>query len=512
VARTFAHLGGRGTSALLILIAATAAALGCTSQALASTSFTPGDVVVFRVGTGSETLSHSAATVWLDEYAPNGSLVESLELPTSASGANKPLLAAGSGTSEGLLTLSGNDAYLMLTGYDTTVGKEEVAESSAKTVPRTVGRVSATGEINTSTILENFANANNPRSAASSEGTKIWVGGSGKTTTGGVHYTTLGAHEASTVNSSLDETDTDVRQVSVVDGQLYTSASPLKAGALTIATVGSGLPTAKGTTIANLPFAAAPQEPYAYSLLTLGSGTTPDTLYVAENTRQAIVKYGLLAGIWVEEGSVGVPYVTGVTTNDVNGVVTIYATSSGKQGYSGSISKFTDESGLGGTLSAVPVEIAQAPADEAIRGVAFAPGTTIGSGGTPPPAPTLSTSEETLPAALGDPTNATLGLTVGDPLYQPGELTVSVRSSNGTVAPQSGIKVQGSGGERTLSVTPGAVGESKLTITVEAPDGASTSTLVTYAVSENTGDASDRYYAGAGNCSSTIDVGDGYMI
>jgi hypothetical protein len=506
------QLSGRGSRGALVLLAATAAALGCVSRAGASTPLSPGDIVLYRVGTGSETLSKSAATVWLDEYEPNGNLVESLELPTSASGSNKPLLASGGSSSEGLLTLSGNGAYLMMTGYDTTVGKEEVAETSAKTVPRTVGRVSGTGEINTSTFLENFANGNNPRSATSSEGTKIWLGGAGKTTTGGVHYTTLGAHEASTVNSQLNENDTDVRQVSVVDGQLYVSADPTKAGAVTIATVGSGLPTTAKQTITNLPFANAPEEPYAYSLLTLGSGTTPDTMYVAENTRQAIVKYGLSGGQWVEEGSVGVPYVTGVTANDVNGVVTIYAASSGKKGFAGSVYKFTDESGLGGTLTAVPQEIVEAPANEAFRGVAFAPGTTIGSGGTPPPAPTISTSEETLPGALGDPTNTTLGLSVGDAAYQPEELTVTVRSSNKTVAPQGGISVSGSGSARTLSVIPGAVGESQLTITVEAPDGASASTLVTYGASENLGDPSDRYYAGAGNCSTTIDVGDGYMI
>ena len=61
-------------------------------------------------------------------------------------------------------------------------------------------------------------------------------------------------------------------------------------------------------------------------------------------------------------------------------------------------------------------------------------------------------------------------------------------------------------------MTPGAVGLSKLTLTVEAPNGVFTSTQVNYGVSENQGDASDRYYAGAGDAGSAIDVGGGYMI
>ena len=116
-------------------------------------------------------------------------------------------------------------------------------------------------------------------------------------------------------------------------------------------------------------------------------------------------------------------------------------------------------SGANGTLSGIPVEIATAPANEAYRGVAFAPGTVIGSGGTPPPAPHIVASENNLPATLGDPTNRSLPITVevGEP-YTAGELTVTVTSSKESVAPASGVTVTGSGSSRTVTVTPGAVG------------------------------------------------------
>jgi hypothetical protein len=487
---------------LLTAVALAATMLACAGVAHAS--LTAGDVVVYRVGAGSGALSGTTVPVFLDEYDASGALVETIALPTSSSGANKPLVASGSATSEGLLTLSGDGNYLMATGYDTAVGAAKISESKSATVPRTVARVSAAGEVDTTTALTDFANENNPRSATSSDGTSIWVGGAA----GGVRHTTLG----SSTSTGLNETDKNVRAVSIFNGQLYASADPTKAGALTIATVGSGLPTTATQTIANLPFSTVPKQPYGYAFLTLGLGSTPDTLYVADNEAGAVVKFGLSEGKWVRDGSVAVSGVTGLTANDASGVVTIFATSGGLEGKGpGSLWKITDTSGLGGTLSGGASEIAKTPANESLRGVAFAPGTTIGSGGPPPPpTPTIVPAETSLPAALGDPTNATLGLTVADSGFEAGELTVTASSSNEAVAPS--VSVTGSGASRTLTVTPGAVGHSTITLTVQAPDSGKATTTIDYGVSANEGDASDRYYAGAGNASTAIDVGGGYMV
>jgi hypothetical protein len=492
-------------SAVVALVAAIVLVLA----AQASAALTPGDVVVYRVGTGSGALSSAAFPVFLNEYEPNGTLVESIALPTSTSGSNKPLLASGSGSSEGLLTLSANGEYLLAPGYDAAVGTAKISETSDTSVPRTVGRVSASGAVDTSTALTDVGNANNPRGATSSDGKTLYWSGAGKSTSGGVHVATLGASTSTLLSSS----DTNARAVEIYNGQLYTSSDPTKEG-IDIATVGTGLPTTGGQATTNLPFATAPSEPYAFSLLTLGLGSAPDTMYVADNSAGAIVKFGLVSGKWTKEGSVAVSAVTGVTANDVAGIVTIFATTSGSSGEGGVLYKITDSSGVNGTLTGNATQIATAPANESFRGVAFAPGTTIGSGGgtPPPPAPTISTSESSLPAALEDPTNPTLGVKVADEGVAPEELSVKVHSSNTSVAPEAGISVSGSGAQRTLTVTPGAVGDSTITLTVEAPGGGSSSTTVGYGVSAYRDDASDRYYAGAGNASSAIDVGDGYMV
>ena len=502
---------------LALLSGATAAVGGGTAQAAdPGGTFTAGDAVVYRVGDGTSTLSGAAVPVFLDEYSPAGALVRSVELPTTADGADKPLVASGSAASEGGLTLSADGRYLVATGYGTAVGTTGLSSSAAAALPRTIARVDAAGTVDSSTSLTDFSDGNNPRSAVSDDGQEFWVGGAA----GSVRYAPLGATTSTALTAS---TYKNVRQLEIADGQLYTSADPSKAS-VTVAAVGTGLPTAPTQPVTDLPFAAgaAPTGPYSYSLLTLGSGTTLDTLYVADNALNEIVKYGLENGSWVQLGSVAVPSVTGLTANDDNGTVTVYATSNGADGTSGTLYQVTDASGTGGTLSGTATTLAAAPAGEAFRGVAYAPGTVIGSGGggtggtgptTTPP--TVTTPRSGLPAALGDPTNPTLPISVADTdpaVTDPDQLTVSVASSDPAVAPTAGISVTGTGADRTLTVTPAAVGYSTLTLTVTAPDGTSGSTQVQYGVSADLGDASQRYFSGAGNASAAIDVGGGYML
>ena len=133
-------------------------------------------------------------------------------------------------------------------------------------------------------------------------------------------------------------------------------------------------------------------------------------------------------------------------------LVTIYATSA-VGGKEGGLYRIEDASGVNGTLSGVPEEIATAPTNEAFRGVAFAPGTTIGSGGTPPrDADDLGGRERRSPVAIGDPTNkSTMPITVEDPAYPASELTVTVTSSDEAAAPVGGITVTGTGKERVAA-------------------------------------------------------------
>src|SRR5688572_19084620 len=91
-------------------------------EGFAQVSFTAGNIVVYRVGNGTGTLSNAATAVFLDEYTTAGVLVQSVAIPVDVSGANRRLTAAGTGNTEGMLTLSTDGRYLVFTGYDAPVG------------------------------------------------------------------------------------------------------------------------------------------------------------------------------------------------------------------------------------------------------------------------------------------------------------------------------------------------------------------------------------------------------
>ncbi|HEY2385888.1 MAG TPA: esterase-like activity of phytase family protein [Candidatus Binatia bacterium] len=325
-------------------------------------AFQPGDLVVYRVGDGVAALSGNGNPVFLDEYTPGGTLVQSIALPTTVSGASHQLVASGTATSEGELTRSGDGRYLVLTGYASNLpAATALSGSAAATVPRTVGRVALDGTVDTSTALGDFSDANNPRAAASTDGTSMWVGGGA----GGVRYATLGA--TSSVQLSADSTN--VRYVTVAGGQLYASSQK---GSIRVATVGSGAPTTAGQTIANLPGTPATGSPDAFVLVDLDGTPGVDTLYVADEAA-GLLKYSLSGGGWIASGSAGTgtDAYRGLAAIVSGGAVTLYATRRGDTG--GELVSLADLSGFGGALSGTPAMVAAAGASQAFRGVAAAP-------------------------------------------------------------------------------------------------------------------------------------------
>src|SRR5262245_44239827 len=111
-------------------------------------AFTPGNLVIYRVGDGGTSLVNTGNPVFLDEYTTSGTLVQSIALPIVASVSDRRFIASGSATSEGLLTRSTDGLYLLLTGYDAaTGGGTNLTTSSALTINRVVGRVDPNGNV-----------------------------------------------------------------------------------------------------------------------------------------------------------------------------------------------------------------------------------------------------------------------------------------------------------------------------------------------------------------------------
>jgi hypothetical protein len=60
--------------------------------------------------------------VFLDEFAPDGTKVQSLALPTAANGTHRALVASGTNEMDGLLTRSADGACLVVPGYGRDLG------------------------------------------------------------------------------------------------------------------------------------------------------------------------------------------------------------------------------------------------------------------------------------------------------------------------------------------------------------------------------------------------------
>lgn len=341
-----------------LLKTVTAVALASLLPSLASAAaLTQGNLFVYRVGTGAAALTTVSTAVFVDEYTTGGVLVQSIAMPTVASGLNGILAGSGTANSDGYLTVSGNGQFVMLTGYDLALGTSNVVTGSTV---RTVGRLALDGSVDTTTRLTDTGNSNF-RSVASTNGTDLWVSG----TPGGVRYTTLGA----TTSTQLAASPTNTRVLGIADGQLYVSAST---GTTRFAAVGTGLPTTAGQTFTNLPGmpTAAPSSPYGFFFADL-SATVPgvDTLYWADDA-VGLQKYSLNSGTWVLKGTVGAAADTfrGLTGVVNGGAVSLFATGGGSR-----LVSLSDTSGYDGTFSGSVTTIASAGTNTAFRGVAMLP-------------------------------------------------------------------------------------------------------------------------------------------
>ncbi|HZZ95075.1 MAG TPA: hypothetical protein VFE23_21125 [Usitatibacter sp.] len=359
---TCARLGAAFGFALLAWIPAAVAA-----------SFAAGDLVVYRIGNGTLALSANGNPVFLDEYTPAGTLVQSVALPTAAAGTQKALVASGTATTDGWMSRSGDGACLLVSGYGRDLGTGSgnlvsgVLGSAAGggPIPRVVGRVLATGATDTTTALTDADIAGNLRSAASTDCTQLWV--SGATNGGGVRYTTLGS------TTSVDLTGTtlnDTRALAVQGGQLYVSAS---ASGVRVAAVGTGTPTAGAQALVPLPGVAtsAAGQAFQFFLAQLDPASGGfDTLYYADSSG-AIQKFSRAGASWSSSGAVGAGTDTyrGLTGTVSGTTVTLFAT----RRNGAELVSIVDASGYNGAFGGTPTLLVTAGTNTTFRGLAMAP-------------------------------------------------------------------------------------------------------------------------------------------
>lgn len=323
--------------------------------------FTPGRLVVVRIGTGAGPLTNAATATFLDEYTTTGTPGITVAMPTAVSGSNNILSNSGTATSEGALTLSQDKRYLALAGYNAAIGTSSVASTTSAAAPRVVAIVNSAGIVNTSTGLTDAYSGNNIRSAFTTNGTDIWTSGT-VTGTGGTRYATIGANTSTQISSTI----TNTRCINVFNGQLYcTSATGAFFG---VSTVGTGIPTTSGqtTTLLNGFPVASPASPYAFDM----KPCTGDVIYVADDRTASpggIQKWTLSGGTWsltystILATGVGA---RGITVDWSGANPVIYATGTDSKIYS-----LTDN---GSSFTGIAA-IVTAATNTVLRGIAFVP-------------------------------------------------------------------------------------------------------------------------------------------
>ncbi len=346
-------------------IALVATALG---QNVLAGPFTAGNLVIYRVGDGTSLLTNRGNRVFLDEYRPltnslgvvtNLDLIQSVMLPTNYFGANSPLIAVGTAFGNGLITRSVDGRFILVCGYGATLGQfTNFSLQSATSIeaPRVVGLVDGNGNIDTTTTQTNFFSSEEMRSAASTDGTNIWLSGSGDNQ-GGVRYTTRGSGDSTRLSSFA----TNLRQLNISSNKLYLSAQTGATRLALLTNDTSNIPTTTNNVfIANLSGITSSNltSPWAFVLFKLKAGGSDplDTLYVADATAGAVLKFSLVGTNWVNNGSIlafgavglaGRMRIDGSTTN-----VDLFITGGGSVGSgSDNLYTFIDSTGYNGDPS-----------------------------------------------------------------------------------------------------------------------------------------------------------------
>ena len=337
-------------------------ALLMSTSAEAAQSLLSDSIVVYRVGTGANSLVNTGNSAFLDEYSRTGTLIQSIDLG---------IVASGTATSEGFINRSGDGRYIIATGYAST-GSTSITGSAGTLNARVIARIDASGNVDSTTRLSNYSSGNNPRSAWSADGSSFYgVGG-----TGGIVYANLGATTGTAVTPTGTGLLSNIRVIDVYNNQLYASASSTT---FRLATTGGAPASTTGQTLTNLSGWPTSGSPYAYFLADLNNAVAGlDTAYVSDDSL-GLLKYSLVGGTWTLNGTIGVAGASGdlyrgLDAEIVGGSVNIFATRKGGSAAAGGgeLVMITDTAGYNAAFSTTtPTLLATAAANTAFRGVSL---------------------------------------------------------------------------------------------------------------------------------------------
>ncbi len=301
----------------------------------------PGNLVVDRIGNGTTALSGSSAAVSVLEFTTTGTLVQTLS--TQFTGTNQ-LTDSGSATSNGYLNSYGG--YLAVPGLNLATGTAGAAalNNKATNILGVDGNVANRVEFPTGgpagTPPSPFSGSNFRSVIATSANTFYATGTSaGTPLTGGTWYYN------GTDFVQVSGTQNNLRNIEIYGGQLYVSSGATNFQG--VSSVGTGLPTATGTTTSLTIATGTGSSPYGFVIFDTNGDGTADRAYIADDRTVAgggIQRWDLnSSSVWVNSyallfntsnntlttstgtGIVGIRGLTG-TWDATSGTASLYAT------------------------------------------------------------------------------------------------------------------------------------------------------------------------------------------
>ncbi|MFZ4400137.1 MAG: T9SS type A sorting domain-containing protein [Bacteroidales bacterium] len=319
--------------------------------------FTNGNLIVLKVGNGTDTLINLGNACYLQEYSTSGTLVNTI--PLAVSGAN-PVCISGSATSEGQLSRSPDGSLLSFAAYKISPPyTSSLANSTSALVNRVVVKVNHNGTVSIAAATSTAFSANNIRTAVSDAYGNYWAAGG---TTGVYHFGSTAADTAVVSNTS-----TNIRYLSIFNNQLYYVTNK---GTFGLYKVGNGIPTNSGQLSTNILATGATSSPFAFSI-----NATSDICYIADDRAISagggIQKWINNAGVWTLAYTLGCGNAStvgcrSITVNWSGTSPVIYATTA--ESSNNRIIKITDN---GSTATAST--LATSSLNTLFRGLAFTP-------------------------------------------------------------------------------------------------------------------------------------------
>ncbi len=355
-------------------------------EALAA--FTPGNLVINRIGNGTAPLGSSAAVpISLIEFTTVGVTTGNvIFLPSFTTGGNNQGGFTDTGSNAaigGFLHRSVDGRYLSLMGIDAPVGTASVTNLTAANANRNLAKIDAAGNVLLEASLSSTFSQGTPRSAITTNGDDFWIAGFGNSGSG-VRY--VNAAIGLPTTSTTVQTG-DVRNAAIFAGILFSSS----ANSISYHNAPNAPPT---STTAGIPINTGDElTGISGSFIFMDRSPTVgatnlnglDTLYVTEGSD--IEKFEWTGSAWTYRGQAASGQALFGLTAILNGNhVDLYVTESAAS--NNRLRRVTDSSGFGGTFAKTSADfanLASAGANYAFRGIALAP--------VPPAAPEIAVED-----------------------------------------------------------------------------------------------------------------------